>query len=285
MRPARGPGPGRVISPLAHRGRPAATAGRNPLRAAPSPRSRTPSVRPDTGSRNGYQPSPSSPASRTACGPSAAIWIGMSDVGRTPSRSGLLPPGIEDTMRPPSSNLRTCLVTAPSRSIGARNATSCSPSASWGLPAPSPRANRPPDTSARLVASIARLAALRPQTLITPESDADMAGCVGDLGQQHGNVVSPPLGHEQRRIAELLGPGGHLQHHLPPGLQRCDPDRQRSQRRLRGRCGASAGTPVLATGSGRYGSGRYRSDRPNLRNNGVARPNKPSPYISVGRGT
>jgi hypothetical protein len=67
-----------------------------------------------------------------------------------------------------SSSRRTCLVVASSRLTGARKVTSCSPSASCGLPAPTPSTNRPPDSSSRLAASIAMLPSPRPQTLITP---------------------------------------------------------------------------------------------------------------------
>ena len=47
------------------------------------------------------------------------------------------------------------------RPTGAANGTSCSPSASCGVLAPSPSTKRPPETDASVAAAIAMVAALR----------------------------------------------------------------------------------------------------------------------------
>ena len=77
------------------------------LAAVTSCRSFMPSARPDRGSRNGYQPSASSPATRTASGPSAARCTGMSGLGWTANRSGRCPPARKGVIRSPASRART----------------------------------------------------------------------------------------------------------------------------------------------------------------------------------
>ena len=106
------------------------------------------------------------------------------------------------------------------RASGAPNGTSCSPSASCGVLAPSPRTKRPDDSEASVAAAMAMVAALRFHTPMIPVPSADPRGLHGRLGQQHRRVVGPRLRQVEAVEAGAVGRRRQLGDDLAAVLER-----------------------------------------------------------------